>query len=81
MQTSLREIETPFGPLTMTLNVDESGQWADLTVEPLLDNCTAIVVHTGQWGQADGKSIIKLKPRRQNKLRIKINRDGSTMND
>ena len=81
MQTSLREIETPFGPLTMALNVDASGQWADLTVEPLLDNCTAIVVHTGQWGQADGKSIIKLKPRRQNKLRIKINRDGSTMND
>ena len=77
MQTSLKEVETPFGPLTMTLNVDANGEWADLTVEPLLSNCTAVIVHTGQWGQVDGKNIVKLKSNRQNKLRIKINNTDS----
>ncbi len=73
MQTSLSEIATPFGPLTMSLAVDATGQWADLTVEPLLGNCTGVVVHTGQWGQIDGKDTVRLKPGRQNKLRIRIN--------
>ncbi len=77
MHTSLKEVETPFGPLTMTLNVDANGEWADLTVEPLLSICTAVIVHTGQWGQVDGKNIVKLKPNRQNKLRIKINNTDS----
>ncbi|MBQ7180044.1 MAG: hypothetical protein IJR87_01980 [Bacteroidaceae bacterium] len=72
METSLKEIATPFGPLTMSLSVDQDGEWADLTVEPLSKNCTAIVVHTGQWGRTGNKNIIKLKPNRQNKLRIKI---------
>ena len=72
MGTSLKEIATPFGPLTMSLSVDQDGEWADLTVEPLSKNCTAIVVHTGQWGRIENKNIIKLKPNRQNKLKIKI---------
>ena len=72
METSLREVATPFGPLTLTLKVDAEADWADLTVSPLSRDCTDIVVHTGEWGRVKKENIVKLNPRRENRIRIKL---------
>lgn len=72
METSLREVATPFGPLTLTLKVDAEAEWADLTVSPLSRDCTDIVVHTGEWGRVKKENIVKLNPRRENRIRIKL---------
>jgi hypothetical protein len=45
MTTKLDGVQTPFGPLHMTLKVDKNGKTAVLQVKPLASNCTAIVVH------------------------------------
>jgi hypothetical protein len=45
MVTRLSGIATPFGPLDMTLQADQAGASATLSVKPLAANCKAIVVH------------------------------------
>lgn len=45
MNTRLNGVATPFGPLTMQLQVDEQGQSATLAVQPVAPNCNAVVVH------------------------------------
>ncbi len=72
METSLQDIATPFGPLTLALKVSADGQWADLRVGALSDDCKGIVVHTGEWGSVDGKNTVRLKPRRPGSLRIRL---------
>jgi hypothetical protein len=45
MVTRLNGVTTPFGPLCLTVRVDQAGKTASLEVKPLKDNCKAIVVH------------------------------------
>lgn len=45
MVTRLNGVPTPFGPLRLTLKVDEAGRAATLEFQPLADNCQAVVVH------------------------------------
>lgn len=72
MKTALDGIATPFGPLSFTLTVDNTGQWADFEISPLATNCTSIVVHTNKWGTVQGKNIVKLNPKQTNKLKIQL---------
>jgi len=74
MKTELKEIATPFGKLSFTLQVDNNGQTASLEMKELTDkSCTGIFIHLGEWGKYDGKNTIKLDPGKQNKLTIHIN--------
>ncbi len=45
MATRLGGVLTPFGPLGMTLQVDQQGKMATLEVKPLAANCRSVVVH------------------------------------
>ena len=45
MNTRLNGVATPFGPLTMQLEVDKQGQSATLSVQPVAASCEAVVVH------------------------------------
>jgi hypothetical protein len=45
MMTRLNGVATPFGPLSMTVQVDQQGETATLEVKPLAVNCKSIVVH------------------------------------
>jgi hypothetical protein len=45
MTTRLNGVATPFGPLSMTVQVDQQGETATLEVKPLAVNCKSIVVH------------------------------------
>jgi hypothetical protein len=45
MSTGLREIATPFGPLTLSVKTRRDGRSAVLRVSPVQSNCNAVVVH------------------------------------
>jgi hypothetical protein len=45
MVTRLNGVATPFGPLEMSLQVDQAGKSATLSVHPLAPNCRAIFAH------------------------------------
>jgi hypothetical protein len=45
MVTRLNGVATPFGPLEMSLQVDQAGKAATLSVQPLAPNCSTIFVH------------------------------------
>ena len=50
MTTRLNGLRTPFGPLTMSVQVAPDGKTASLRVDPLSDpSCSRIVVHWGNW--------------------------------
>lgn len=73
MTTSLKDIATPFGKVTFTLQVDASGKEASLNIEKLSDkSCTAIYVHTANWGDSNGSNLVKLDPSKANSLTIKL---------
>jgi hypothetical protein len=80
MKTALKDIATPFGKITFRLKVDALGKTADLTVEKLTDpSCKALIVHLGDWGEINGKNIIKLDPKKNNSLSIKMKSYGSNI--
>jgi hypothetical protein len=45
MTTRLQGVATPFGPLNLTVQVAADGKAATLKVDPLAENCKAVVVH------------------------------------
>jgi hypothetical protein len=45
MTTKLNGVQTPFGSLRMTVQVDQQGRTATLEVKPLNANCKSVVVH------------------------------------
>jgi hypothetical protein len=45
MTTKLDGVSTPFGPLQMSVQVDQAGKAATLDVKPLKANCKSVVVH------------------------------------
>ena len=50
MTTRLRGVATPFGPLDLTVQADQDGKTATLSVKPLAANCKAVVVHLPDGG-------------------------------
>jgi hypothetical protein len=62
METQLDGVATPFGPLRMSLRADKTGKHATLKVQPLADNCRALLVHLPGGGTA------RLDPHRRNTL-------------
>lgn len=69
MQTSLKAVATPFGPLTFSLDVAADGKTATLEIEPLSDAaCRAVYVHLKGWGKAGGKELIRLDPKKHTKI-------------
>jgi hypothetical protein len=77
MKTSLKEIATPFGKLTFTLQVDAQGKTASLDINPLSDpSCKGIFVHLGEWGTSNGTNLVKLDAKKGSNLPIKL-----TIND
>lgn len=72
MTTKLNGVATPFGALTLELKVAPDGQTASLNIEPLTDDsCEAIIVHLESWTKGQ-EEFIKLNPKAENRLVIKI---------
>ncbi len=73
METSLKDIATPFGKLSFTLKVDDSGKSAMLEIQPLTDpSCDKIVIHQKGWALKDKTSIIELDPSKNHSIKIDI---------
>jgi hypothetical protein len=73
MVTRLDGVATPFGPLHMTLAVDEDGRSARLTVEPLpAGDCRRIVVHRAGWAAAKAARPLPLDPAEKHEVRIPL---------
>ncbi|MBN2211098.1 MAG: hypothetical protein JW709_06845 [Sedimentisphaerales bacterium] len=73
MTTRLNGLVTPFGPLTMELNISADGKTARLHIEPLTDpSCKNIVVHLGGWAKMDTNEVLKLSPNTAHELTITI---------
>ena len=76
MVTRLRGVATPFGPLHMTLAVDEAGESARLTVDPLpAGDCRRIVVHRAGWAAAKAGRPLPLDPTEKHEVRIPLPAD------
>lgn len=73
MVTSLNQIATPFGKLTFTLKVNDSGDTAQLELDKLSDpSCKKVVVHLNTWTSQSKQSTIELDPSRGHSLKINI---------
>lgn len=67
MRTQLDRIATPFGPLTMVLDISPDGKSASLSIDPLPDpSCGKIVVHP--IGLSNKQ--IELDPKRRNTITL-----------
>ena len=72
METSLKQIATPFGELTLDLQVDKDGKSATLKLDRLADaSCKNIIVHLKHWASSDN-SVITLNPKESHTLKIPI---------
>jgi len=73
MVTRLDGVATPFGPLHMTLAVDDDGRSARLTVEPLPgEDLQRIVVHRAGWAAAKASRPLPLDPKEAHAIRIPL---------
>ena len=73
MEVALKQIATPFGEITLSLKVDNSGKSAMLHVEKLADKaCENIVVHLKGWSTGDKDQTITLDPSKSHELKIDI---------
>jgi beta-galactosidase len=73
MVTKLTEIATPFGKLTMTLEIAGDGRTANLRVEPLTGTtCRKGVVHLSGLTGGDSSQVIEFDPKTRNDLSIPI---------
>lgn len=74
MKTSIKDIATPFGKLSFTLQMDNTGKTATMNIDKLSDSsCKGIFVHLGNWGQSEGKDLVKLDAKKANNIVITIN--------
>lgn len=74
-RSALTRIATPFGPLTMSLEVAADGASAKLHVEPLSDSsCSKVVVHVAGWTGTKDRPSIELNPRERHDQVISIKR-------
>ncbi len=75
--TRLAGIATPFGPLSMELEIDGEGTSARLRVEPLADAaCRRVVVHLSGWATDDRDAVIELDPGRRTDRAIPLRPAG-----
>ncbi|MBN2579146.1 MAG: hypothetical protein JXB10_09165 [Pirellulales bacterium] len=75
MVTRLKEISTPFGPLTCSLRVNDNGSAATFQAEPLSDpSCEKLVVHLGAWAESDPQATLELDPKKSHNITIPIKR-------
>jgi hypothetical protein len=80
MVTRLNGIATPFGKLTLQLEIAKDGKSAALRVEPLTDaSCKKIVVHLSGWATMTPCATLTLDPhqRQQKVIKLEI---GQSMN-
>jgi hypothetical protein len=76
MVTRLDGIATPFGPLHMTLAVDDDGRSARLTVDPLpAGDLQRIVVHRKGWAAEKAARPLPLDPKERHEVRIPLRAD------
>jgi hypothetical protein len=76
MKTALKDIATPFGKISFTLQVDKTGKTATLTTEKLTDpSCTGLFVHLDDWGESKGSNLIKLDAKKTNTINIHLKND------
>ncbi len=73
MKTALNGVTTPFGELEFELEVDASGESAELNIKPLPSaSCESIVVHLGEWGTYEGENLVRLNPSETHRLTISL---------
>ncbi|KAA6300849.1 MAG: hypothetical protein EZS26_003014 [Candidatus Ordinivivax streblomastigis] len=73
MKTALKDIATPFGKLSFTLQVDNTGKTATLNTERLTDpSCTGLFVHLGNWGESNGSQLVKIDPKKAHTIQINL---------
>ncbi len=73
MRTALKDISTPFGKVTFTLQVDASGKTAALEIDPLTDeSCKGIFVHLGDWGTVEDENMVRLDATKRHELTIRL---------
>ena len=73
MRTKLNGVATPFGPLTMRLEIAADGKSAKLEIAPLdPGRCKRIIIHTGIWSGRLKEKLIELKPGIKNQINIKL---------
>lgn len=71
METTLKEIASPFGPLSFDLKIDNTGKTANLRISKLTDqSCKGIYVHLGDWAVYKGMSVVKLDSNKDNNITI-----------
>ncbi len=72
MRTELNGIATPFGPLSLKLQVSEDGKNAKLKIDALPDpSCQNIIVHLDSF-RKDRKETINLMPGEEHNIDIQI---------
>jgi hypothetical protein len=75
METSLKEIATPFGKLSFNLKVSDSGESALLKINKLTDpSCKKIIVHKKGWAEPGEAGVIELDPTKAHTLKIDISK-------
>jgi hypothetical protein len=63
MVTRLNGIATPFGKLTIKLEITRDAKSAKLHVEPLSDpSCTKIVIHLYGWASPEKNAVREFDP-------------------
>ena len=73
MTTRLNGLTTPFGPLTLELQVAASGKTARLRIAPISDPaCRKIVVHLGHWASEDAGEVRELALGKSHELQLKL---------
>ncbi|MCG2462367.1 hypothetical protein K8352_16520 [Flavobacteriaceae bacterium F89] len=73
METSLKNIATPFGKLSFSLKVNTSGKSALLNIDALTDkSCDKIVVHTRGWSTGTVDKTIELIPSKKHTITINL---------
>jgi hypothetical protein len=76
MRTAISGAATPFGPLTVSLEIADDGRTADLLLEPLADaGCKAVVVHLGGWASDESEKTLSLDPGRKHRISIPLASD------
>jgi hypothetical protein len=73
MRTKLNAVATPFGPLTLQLEIAADGKSARLAVQPLdAARCKRIVVHAGPWSGRQKEERIELDPGQNTQREIEL---------
>jgi hypothetical protein len=75
METSMKNIATPFGKLNFNLQVNQTGEHAQLTIDALSDpSCDKIVVHRNGWAVQNETAVVELNPLKAHSFQIDINK-------